>query len=301
VDRPEIALLGVPIDCIGRPGGTELAPMALRTAGVRERLTASDVGDVKAAIRGSQRDPTSGVLALPSVVATIGAVRTAVEGLLRDGRWPLLLAGDCTATIGACAALRDRLGGTGLVYLDGHIDLYDGRTSPTGESADFPLAVVCGRGPAELRAAAGGADPIVDPARVALLGPRDRDQAESHDSLMPEDLDRDLLFLDAEAVRETGPAAAGARGTEHAAAGTAGFWLHLDLDVLGEDEFPATDYLMPGGLSWDELAEMLEPLVRSPDCRGMTVACFNPENDQDGRYATRIADLLGTALTERRG
>jgi arginase len=36
-----------------------------------------------------------------------------------------------------------------LVYLDGHVDLYDGRTSPTGEAADMPLAVLLGAGPPE--------------------------------------------------------------------------------------------------------------------------------------------------------
>jgi arginase len=296
VSRPEIAVLGVPIDCAGKPGGTELAAEALRRAGVCERVAARDAGDVVASIRGSVRDPDSGVLALPSVVATIVAVRDAVAELLRSGSWPLVLAGDCTATIGACAALRDGRGATGLAYVDGHIDLYDGHTSPTGESADFPLAVVCGLGPPELRAATGGDDPIVDPARVALLGPRDQEEARSLGSPLPGQLDPDLLFLDANAVSEGGPGSAGRSGADHAAAETEGFLLHVDLDVLGEDEFPATDYLMPDGLTWDQLTEMLVPLLASPSCLGMVIACFNPEKDRDGRYAMRIVELLAAVL-----
>ena len=34
------------------------------------------------------------------------------------------------------------------------------------------------------------------------------------------------------------------------------FWLHLDVDVLDRAVFPATDYLMPGGLDWDELTAL---------------------------------------------
>ena len=40
------------------------------------------------------------------------------------------------------------VGDLGLVYVDGHLDFYDGVTSPTGEAADMPIAVLLGDGPA---------------------------------------------------------------------------------------------------------------------------------------------------------
>ena len=46
------------------------------------------------------------------------------------------------------------------------------------------------------------------------------------------------------------------------------FWIHLDVDVLDERAMPATDYLMPGGLEWDELAALLAPLAASPASPG---------------------------------
>lgn len=290
-------VLGVPIDCVGEPGGTELAPAALRDAGIVVALGATDAGDVPVSIRGQVRDATSGVLALASVIETIAGVRAAVRDLLGEGRVPILLAGDCTATIGACAAARDVRDDPGLVYVDGHIDLYDGRTSPTGESADFPLAVVCGYGPPELRAAAHEVDPIIAPDAAALLGPRDMDEARRLGSLMPDDVEGDLLFLDVEAVRAAGPTAAGARGASHADALGNGFWLHVDLDVLGQEDFPATDYLMPGGLEWAELTDLLRPAAHSPHCLGITLACFNPEKDASRTWAGRIVSLVEDALT----
>jgi arginase len=222
--------------------------------------------------------------------------REAVGGLLADGAWPLVLAGDCTATIGAVAGLRDHRATLGLVYVDGHIDLYDGRTSPTGESADFPLGVVCGLGPPELRAAAHEKDPIVEPRHVALLGPRDHEEAAALGSPLPEDVDARMLEINAETVRRQGPAEAGRRAAKHAAGETEGFWLHVDLDVLDQDEFPATDYLLPNGLSWSELGELIDAPARSAQCAGMTVACFNPEKDPDGTFARRIVELLGRDL-----
>ena len=38
---------------------------------------------------------------------------------------------------------------------------------------------------------------------------------------------------------------------------------------------PATDYLMPAGLEWDELAELLAPLGASPALAGVSLACLN--------------------------
>ncbi|MQA72750.1 MAG: arginase family protein [Solirubrobacterales bacterium] len=296
----EITILGVPIDCTGEPGGTELAPRALRRAGVVGRVGASDAGDAPVAIRGRVRDPASGVLALPSVIATIAGVRDAVGALLGDGRWPLLLAGDCTATIGACAALRDDHRRIGLVYVDGHVDLYDGRTSPTGESADFPLGVICGLGPPELRAATHDADPLIEPRHVAVLGARDHDEAVGLGSPLPADVDSEMLDLDADTVRRDGAAGAGERAAEHAVRETEGFWLHLDLDVLDQDEFPATDYLMPNGLTWQQLDRLIDAPAGSPRCLGMTLACFNPEKDDDGADAARIVELLAD-VAHRRG
>jgi arginase len=51
------------------------------------------------------------------------------------------------------------------------------------------------------------------------------------------------------------------------------YWVHVDLDVLDEAVFPATDYLMPGGLDWPDLTALLRPLVHGPMFSGLSVAC----------------------------
>ncbi len=50
-------IIGVPIDSVGRAGGTEHAPRALREAGLLEALGALDGGDLDVRIRGEERDP----------------------------------------------------------------------------------------------------------------------------------------------------------------------------------------------------------------------------------------------------
>ena len=47
------------------------------------------------------------------------------------------------------------------------------------------------------------------------------------------------------------------------------YWVHLDLDVLDEQVLPATDYLMPGGLTFPELGGCYAASFtarRSPGC-----------------------------------
>jgi arginase len=74
------------------------------------------------------------------------------------------------------------------------------------------------------------------------------------------------------------------------------FWIHLDVDVLDEVALPATDYLMPGGLEWEELAALLGPLCAAPGLAGLSLGCLNPEKDPDGRSTRRTCDLLAGAL-----
>jgi arginase len=68
--------------------------------------------------------------------------------------------------------------------------------------------------------------------------------------------------------------------------------------VLDEAAFPATDYLMPGGLTLAELAELLRPLVRSPSLAGISVGCYNPDKDPEGGNGEALADLFRAALAD---
>ncbi len=145
------ACLGVPIDSVGSPDGgppfgTETAPAELRARGIVDRLGASDHGDAAVRVTGPHRDPVSGIVGWPSVGAMTATVRTAAGQLIGDGERPFLLGGCCALVMGAVAGAKDRLGDVGLVNVDGHLDLYDHETSPTGEAADMPTAALLGHG-----------------------------------------------------------------------------------------------------------------------------------------------------------
>lgn len=269
-------LIGVPVDSVGREGGTEHGPRALRELGLAEAVGASDHGDLDLRIQGDERDAETGLLASDDVLAATRAIRSAVAEVIADGARPILAGGCCSELPGALAGARDALGGVGLAYVDGHLDLYDGETSPTGEAADMPISVVLGRGPRAWVEAAGG--PGAEAARISIAGYRDGEESLRHGMTQPEDLDPRPHHLAVDAVRKAGPGQAGGEIAERL--GTRGrFWLHFDVDVLDQEVFPATDYLMPGGLGWDETEALLAPLLCSEMLAGASVACYNPDRD----------------------
>lgn len=292
MDRSRVTILGVPIDSVGESGGTGHGPAALRDALVPEGL--DDAGDTARQIHGTARDPDNGWLAFEDNLAVAIELRERIAGMVAAGRVPLVLGGCCALVPGVLAGLRDSLGEIGLAYVDGHLDLLTGETSPTGEAADMPVATALGIAPSELLDCL-GETPVVDPARIAFAGPRDEEEARLVGTL-PEDLGINGIMR-RDDLRGADLGAVGSRLAEIASGADDGpFWLHLDVDVLDLAVFPATDYLMDDGLDFGELAAILGPIGSSPRLAGASVACFNPDRDPDGSCGRTLAGLMRQTL-----
>jgi arginase len=106
-----------------------------------------------------------------------------------------------------------------------------------------------------------------------------------------------LLDIHHQSFRQRGPAdvvsAALARVGDP---GLAGFWIHLDADVIDPSEVPAVDSPEPNGLFLEELAQLLTPLVRHPRALGLELTIYDPQLDPDRTSAARLAALLGRVL-----
>ncbi len=285
-----LAYIGVPIDSVGRDGGSELAPAALRELGLPAALGGGDRGDLEVRIRGEERDRETGILAAADVLRSTATIRSAVAELAGRGMRPFLAGGCCAVLPGALAGARDALGTIGLVHFDGHLDLYDGETSPTGEAADMPVSVALGLGPAAWVEAAGGAS--VTPRRTALVGFRDQAESIQYGMRQPQTLDPSPILRPANDLRTQEPSKV---ATELPDLLGTPFWLHFDVDVLDERVFPATDYLLPGGLNWQEATEILTPLLTSPRLAGASLGCYNPDKDPDRACGRALVSTLGSA------
>ena len=285
----DLVVIGVPVDSVGRSGGTEHGPRAMRELGLAEALGAEDRGDLELSIRGEERDPETGIVAGADVLAATEEIRSVVAAVIGAGRRPLLAGGCCSELPGALGGARDALGAVGLAYLDGHADLYDGETSTTGEAADMPISVILGLGPQAWVEAAGGSS--ADAGRTFLVGYRDREESIEDGMRQPEELDPAPQLHPIERTRADGISVTGERvAAELSSAGP--FWLHLDVDVLDEEAFPATDYLMGGGMSWKELNDLLPPLLCCQALVGASIACYNPEKDPDRTCGRALVEAL---------
>jgi arginase len=281
-----------------RPSGLEDAPDALRRAALHQRLGSPDAVRIDVPPYDDVRDPETGILNPHGIAAVARDVASAVAAALDAGRFPVLLGGDCSIVLGPLLALRRR-GRYGLAFLDGHADFQHPGDEPNGEVASLDLAVATGRGP-DLLTDLDGLRPLVRDEDVALVGYRVFDD---NDHFLGEHIrSTAITVIDLTEVREAGTG----RALDTALAtltrpGLEGFWVHLDVDVLDDALMPAVDYRHPGGLTWQEAAQILGGLLASDRACGLEVTIFNPRLDPGGGIAQHLSDLITNAVPQPAG
>ena len=80
------------------------------------------------------------------------------------------------------------------------------------------------------------------------------------------------------------------------AARPGGFWLHLDWDVLSNEEIGSVIFPLGGGITWSDLATVIGTALSNPSCRGWSAGTYNPDLDPDGADAARIVAFVSRAL-----
>ncbi|MFI6370533.1 arginase family protein [Streptomyces sp. NPDC050546] len=285
----DVAIIEAPSVLGLRPTGVEGLPEALLGAGLAEGLGAVRAGRVEPPGYDPERDPETGVLNPEGIAGYSVALADAVGGVLDDGRFPVVLGGDCSVLLGNLLALRRR-DRHGLLFLDGHTDFYQPSAEPTGEAASMELALATGRGPRVL-ADLEGLGPLVRDEDVVALGFRDTEESASY-GMQP--LPPALHALDLDTVRALGAPEAARRAVGLLTGdGTgAGYWVHLDVDVLDDAVMPSVDYRLPGGLTWQDLETVLRTALTGGGAVGLDVAIFNPRLDPDGSIAERLTECL---------
>jgi arginase len=271
----------------------------LLQAGLIDRLHARRAGRVAPETAySSSRDSATLTLNATGIASFSRTLADAVGAVIDRGEFPIVLGGDCSILLGDLLALRRR-GRYGLLFVDGHADFYDPEANPNGEAASMDLAFVTGRGPRVLTNI-DGREPLVRDEDVVLFGFRDGDeQAEYGSQPLPDE----LLAFDLPAIRHRGAESCARSAAAHLTrngGADAGFWIHLDADVLDDAIMPAVDYRLPGGLSWDELAATLTVAIQSQRAVGMEVTIYNPTLDPDRACARGLVRVVGDALSPPR-
>jgi arginase len=193
-----------------------------------------------------------------------------VDDALTDGRVPVLAAADCSISVTTLpAALRHRPDAR-VLWLDAHGDYNTPHTTGSGYLGGMCLSGACGEWDA-------GLGDTIAPDRVVLAGVRDLDSGER------ELLERSAATVIGASVVETLVA------VKNALDGAPVF-VHLDLDVLDPEEFPAA-VPAAGGLSSDKLYDLMEAVAEDSELVGLEITAFEAPDDEDDR-----ADMAETAM-----
>jgi arginase len=100
-------------------------------------------------------------------------------------------------------------------------------------------------------------------------------------------------------IQFKGPMRAAQEAISHMHAEAHDFVLHLDTDVIAQEDFPAVNVPGSGGLGFEDVRAALLEFAKHKNLLGLDVAQYNPEKDTDGSAAKKLVDLLAEVLTAR--
>jgi arginase len=293
----KIALIGAPSSAAAFQPGTEKAPGALRAAGLVERLQSAgfevtDYGDGAPRLFADDEEHRR-ARNLPAIVAGLNDLKIHTEVAVKSGALVLVLGGDCAQAIGLLTGARRYYKHLNLLWFDRDADLNTPASTPSGRIDGMVVAHIIGRGAPEL-VRFWGETPLVREPDVTLFGITRLDPPEREFlSKSP------LRHISAEEITAKGAAAAATEALTHIHADTREFVLHIDLDVIGQEEFPSVNVPASGGLSLDDVRDALTKFAAHKNLLGLDVAQYNPDKDRDGSNAKKVVDLIVEALSAR--
>ncbi|MGW0732552.1 arginase family protein [Streptomyces sp. NPDC002851] len=231
------------------------------------------------ALDNSSGEPRDGVRNADVLERQLRAVRAALAEV-PPGEPTVTIGGDCAVDLApveaALSAFGDRLA---LVWFDAHADLNTPQSSPSGAFHGMVLRALLGDGPEGLR-------PVrsVSADRVVLAGARSLDPGE-------QDLvdNRGIRHLGVEQLADPAPLLAAVRAT-----GADAVYVHIDLDVLDPEVFPAVGTPEPGGLGVAELLAAVRALTCEFTLGGLALTEYERTEaaDQEEAVLRRIVDAL---------
>jgi len=293
----KIALIGACSSAAGFSPGTEKAPAALRAAGLVEKLRAAgfevtDLGDCPPRMFADDEDHRR-ARNLPTIVAGLNDLKLHAETAIKSGALVLVLGGDCAQAIGLLAGARRYYKHINLLWMDRDADLNTPASTPSGRIDGMVVAHIIGRGAPEL-VRFYSESPLVREPDVVLFGLGRIDPPEqeflSKSPMRP---------VWADEVRRKGANKSAQDALAYLHAESREFVLHLDTDIIAQEEFPAVNLPGGGGLGLQEVGAALREAVSQKTLLGLDVAQYNPERDPDGSAARKLVALLVDALSVR--
>jgi agmatinase len=274
----DFAVLGVPFDegTWGQPG-ERYGPRDLRESSQEYNHDLTEgfyyIDGDRTVLKGKHWADLGDVEVWPTVPALTGEkVTAAVRAILAKKAFPIVLGGDHSITFPIVRAFDIPLT---VIHIDAHLDTWNGAPGNLDHSSHI------------LRVAA-----LPHVKKIVQIGMRGL--ANDPEAVGNARKIHTTVFTSEEIHRH------GVASVVAQIAPSENIYITLDVDVLDPTVAPGTGTLEPGGLSFQELHDLLTALPAKGKLVGLDVVEVNPYRDPSGRTAQTavrlIIDLLGAAF-----
>jgi len=259
--------------------GVRKLPEWLKKFDFHKEINPKNILTLEAPEYSMELDPESGVLNADAIITYAQKQADLIMSNHQEATFSIMLGGDCSILIGTALALR-KLGNFGLFYLDGHTDFIPVSLSSTAAVAGMDLAIISGTGHEKLTNIQ-GLKPYFLEENIFCVG-----NAETADKeYVKQIVNSDIQYFDIEHLRMNGFKKTAEDFLKMVESKDLdGFFIHLDVDVLKDELMPAVDSRMEEGIDYENLKEILKPLIHSPLCFGIEVTILDPDYDANGTY-----------------
>lgn len=266
-----IQLIAVPYHLDKERVGMGCGPDVYLQHGVEKIL--KDAGHAVATEIVAQKEPVANQIEF--ILALQKQVAERVSAALLRNQFPLVLSGNCNSSIGVIGGMSSQP--LGLIWFDAHGDFNTPATSPSGFFDGMSMAVISGLCYDEFAKTLGGCLPL-PASRFVHLGGRDFDASEL-DNLQKSG----ATVITAAQIQRAGAAEAIIPALRKLREKTPAIHLHLDIDVLNSQDYPANEFPASDGLSPEELESAIDLIAPSLSIRSATVSAYNPAYDPEGK------------------
>ena len=285
-----VSIIGIPMDLGQKQRGVDMAPVAIRYAGLTGKLRQLGYHTID---RGNIQVPGHYTLSSTNYEDRLIPIREACEKAyqmgaeaIRNGEIPLFLGGDHSAAIGSIGGVTDA-GPCGLIWVDAHGDFNTPATSDSQNIHGMALAVLLGQGSDSL-VNIGRPGPKLAPEDVILIGVRELDPQEK--TLLVRSGCTVFTMRDVDELGMHTVLRQALKKLEHLDK----IHLSLDMDAIDPSEAPGVGTPSPGGLTYREAQLIMETLCDSGKLHSVDVMEANPILDTKNKTAQVAVSLLAS-------
>lgn len=277
--KRQAAIIEAAISCGSPTRGTEGAYDALMSAGLGELFPGCAAVPMEKLAPCTEYPPH--LKHLDTVMAVSRRLRTNVLAALEKGQFPLIVGGDHSVAMGSLAALGEFYGAEELavLYIDAHGDINTEKTSTSGCIHGMDLAAACGLCCDELTVGKNKVDLLGK--NLHIIGGRSIDPPEWG---IMERLGVD--FYSAEQIHAMGAD----KVMERVLPTLRGKRIHIsfDVDSLDPTEFSSTGYLIPGGLTFAQVRQIVRAAADTGALVSFECVEYDPALDKSGADGKKL-------------